>query len=99
MQKRRCMAVCDGELNKLRAKVAYQRGRRTCNEHGSLLRLVLLREQPVQQKGQSLISLDLAFDDGGKAYLGRQVLVLGVLAGQLCIRGKIPKINKTVFAL
>lgn len=101
------MAVCDGELNKLRAKVPYQRGRGTCDEHGSLIRLMLLTKQPVQQKGQPLFSLDLSVDDGGKANLGRPVLVLGALAvprqGQLCIRGEIPKehcsINKTVFPL
>ena len=101
------MAICDGELNKLRAKVPYQRGRGTCNKHGSLIRLMLLTKQPVQQKGQPLFSLDLAVDDGGKANLGRPVLVLGALAvprqGQLCIRGEIPKehcsINKTIFVL
>jgi len=64
MQKRRDvlqgMAICDGELNKLRAKVPYQRGRGTCNKHGSLIRLMLLTKQPVQQKGQPLFSLDLA---------------------------------------
>ena len=111
MQKRRDvlqgMAICDGELNKLRAKVPYQRGRGTCNKHGSLIRLMLLTKQPVQQKGQPLFSLDLAVNDGGKSYLGRPVLVLGALAvprqGQLCIRGEIPKehcsINKTIFVL
>ncbi|HCT70985.1 MAG TPA: hypothetical protein DF409_08060, partial [Bacteroidales bacterium] len=68
---------------------------------------MLLTKQPVQQKGQPLFSLDLAVDDGGKAYLGRPVLALGALAvprqGQLCIRGEIPKehcsINKTIFVL
>lgn len=101
------MAICDGELNKLRAKAPYQRGRRTCDEHGSLIRLMLLTKQPVQQKGQPLLSLDLAIDDGGKTDLGRPVLVLGALAvpgqSQLWIRGEIPKehcsINKTVFVL
>jgi len=111
MQKRRDvlqgMAICDGELNKLRAKVPYQRGRGTCNKHGSLIRLMLLTKQPVQQKGQPLFSLDLAVNDGGKAYLGRPVLVLGALAvpsqSQLWIRGEMKKqrfpINKTLFPL
>ena len=88
------MAVCNGELNKLSAKVPYQRGSRTCYQHGSLIGLMLLTKQPVQQKGQPLLGLDLAFDDGREADLGRPVLVLSALSvpsqRHLCIRGKIP---------
>jgi len=101
------MAVCNGELNKLSAKVADDRRSRTCYQHGSLIGLMLLTKQPVQKEGQPLLGLDLAVDDGGKADLGRPVLVFGALSvpsqRHLCIRGKIPQqhcsINKTVFVL
>ena len=56
------MAVCNGELNKLSAKVPYQRGRRTCNEQGSLIVLLLLREQPVLSHLDGTVPQP---DDGG----------------------------------